>query len=119
MIAQRITAPFTAAQVEALNDFQRWGRMHPFTCPQHSDEALEARTDGWHCTHPGCGYTQDWAHDFMAKGHFCTKAHPRPADAPESEYWIHVDAVNVLPEWDGDRVPFRCPHCGIDFEVEF
>jgi hypothetical protein len=27
---------------------------------------LVATTDGWTCPQEGCGYTQAWAHDFMA-----------------------------------------------------
>ncbi|MFM9616816.1 hypothetical protein ACKI14_02500 [Streptomyces turgidiscabies] len=66
-----IRAPWTPEQVAALNEFQRRGGMHPFTCGgEHagSSPALVARADGWHC--PGsyqapCDYRQDWAHVFM------------------------------------------------------
>lgn len=64
----KITAPFTAEQVDALNRWQHYGFSHEFTCPNDvsHDEAgriLVATTSGWHC--PWCGYTQNWAHDFM------------------------------------------------------
>ncbi len=115
----KIQAPFNDAQVEALNAWQRWGSMRPFTCPTHPDAPLRAETAGWRCAEDGCRYTQDWAHDFMVKTKYCTKDHPCPADAPASEYWIHVEAVDVNPEWEGDVVPYHCPTCGRDFEVDF
>jgi hypothetical protein len=55
-------APWTDAQVKALNDFQHCGYMHPFTCGNDS-ETLIATNTGWEC--PKCNYKQDWAHDFM------------------------------------------------------
>lgn len=115
----KIQAPFSAAQVETLNDWQRWGSAHPFTCPTHSETPLKAETSGWRCAEDGCGYTQDWAHEFMAKAKFCTKERPCPADVDPSEYWIHVGAEESVPEWDGDIVPYHCPNCGLDFEVDF
>ncbi len=76
----RITAPWTAQQVSALNLYQRKGRFHPFTCggergdaahrayaASHGDRdegLLVAHPDGWRC--PVCGYRQDWAHAIMA-----------------------------------------------------
>lgn len=114
----KIRAPFTPEQVLALNGFQRWGRMHPFTCVKHSDVPLKAETNGWRCYEPDCEYRQDWAHDFMAKAKFCTDDAPCPADSPACEYWIHVDAKDVDPEADGDKIPFHCPHCGRTFDVE-
>jgi hypothetical protein len=75
---ERIQAPFTAAQVRGLNEYQTgtaFGmHMHPFTCAergdgQHGEEGgdtgvLIATAEGWVC--PWCDYTQDWAHGFMA-----------------------------------------------------
>jgi len=64
---ESINAPFTDEQVAALNDFQKSGLFHPFTCggehKRHVD--LVATNDGWVCP-DGCGYTQDWAHAMMA-----------------------------------------------------
>lgn len=65
----RIEAPFTDEQVDALNAFQKACQFHPFTCPgdhivceQHRE--LIATNDGWVCH---CGdYRQSWAHEFMA-----------------------------------------------------
>lgn len=72
-------APFTDEQVKNLNDFQAFGRFHPFTCGgNRSSEAhrayaevhggdlgqLVATNEGWRC--PVCDYRQDWAHGFMA-----------------------------------------------------
>lgn len=69
----QIHAPWTPAQVAALNAFQKSGRMHPFTCGgEHAPglPRLVARADGWHCSDPygeGCDYRQYWAHAFMAR----------------------------------------------------
>ena len=64
-MSDRIHAPFTAAQVEALNRFQQEGTFHPFTCFNH--HTLVATADGWRC--PECpSYRQGWAHAFMAAG---------------------------------------------------
>lgn len=67
-----IHAPFSPAQVEALNRFQKDGRYHPFTCPGEDAECrmdqreLIATPAGWICV---CGaYKQSWAHSWMA-GH--------------------------------------------------
>ena len=62
-----IHAPFTDPQVEQLNRYQQSGRMHPFTCGGEHEQhvTLTATTAGWVCPE-GCGYTQDWAHAFMA-----------------------------------------------------
>ncbi len=73
-----IQVPFSTQQVEDLNTFQKNGRFHPFTCcsaypaedgcerSAHTGEGLLVATEGgWVCP---CGkYTQNWAHEFMAK----------------------------------------------------
>lgn len=60
-----IRAPWTDEQVAALNRFQGYGFVHPFTCQNHhdGDRSLVATRDGWVCPH--CDYTQDWAHEQM------------------------------------------------------
>lgn len=60
-----IKAPFTADQVKSLNEFQETGMMHPFTCAKCPSDLI-ATPDGWKCSTPGCDYTQDWCHEFMA-----------------------------------------------------
>jgi hypothetical protein len=71
-MSDKIRPPWTLEQVAALNEFQRRGGMHPFTCGgEHSPGSpkLIAHVDGWHCSDPyseGCDWTQDWAHAFMA-----------------------------------------------------
>lgn len=61
----RIFAPWTEKQVDALNVFQAAGVFHPFTCPRTPyGVVLFATQDGWHC--PSCDYTQNWAHAYMA-----------------------------------------------------
>lgn len=73
---------WSASQCRKLNDYQRRGHMHPFTCGgDRSDDAhtayarkhrdrdrglLVATPFGWRC--PVCKYTQTWAHGFMFKG---------------------------------------------------
>ena len=66
----RVDAPWTEDQVKSLNEFQKSGFVHPFTCgndkcphPRYEHSILIAREDGWHC--PKCAYTQNWAHKFM------------------------------------------------------
>jgi len=61
----RVEAPWTEAQVKALNAYQRDGRYHPFTCPHahDADRDLVATPDGWICR--SCDYTQNWAHAMM------------------------------------------------------
>jgi len=62
----KITAPWTDEQVAALNRWQGNDAVHPFTCPNsHQGRELTATAKGWVCK--GCGYKQNWAHDFMAK----------------------------------------------------
>ena len=69
----KITAPFTPEQVEALNHYQEYTQFHPFTCggadpdcersQGEGEGLLKATPEGWTCP---CGrYTQNWAHAFM------------------------------------------------------
>ncbi|MEU7066925.1 hypothetical protein [Streptomyces sp. NPDC046161] len=69
-MTDHITAPWSPEQVDALNRFQQTGGMHPFTCGRDHDthRTLVATPAGWTCPGPGCGYTQNWAHAFMAAG---------------------------------------------------
>lgn len=81
---ERISAPFSKKQVEALNKFQKSGKDYPFTClgmphipNKHSaymgrtraicpNEGLLIATEkGFICP---CGsYTEDWAFKFMTE----------------------------------------------------
>lgn len=76
---EKIQAPFTPEQVASLNDFQKSGVMHPFTCGPCrdgapgtrdadgnwiSDRCLTATVAGWICE--TCDYTQQWAWAWMA-----------------------------------------------------
>lgn len=83
-MTDRIEAPFSPQQIEAINRFQRECRtLHNYTCmgtlePRSSDAhrraaeehgmgdpgSLVARADGLHC--PGCGYSQTWCLAIMA-----------------------------------------------------
>ena len=68
-------APFTQEQIDKLNEYQKSGRFHPYTCDRKSpncetklipkdyskDGILIAMEDSWICP---CGeYKQNWAHD--------------------------------------------------------
>lgn len=63
-LLEKIPAPWTDAQVMALNYFQ-FGRLeiHPYTCGLDSHHILVATTGGWICSHSDCPYKQDWALD--------------------------------------------------------
>lgn len=51
---------------------------------------------------------------------FCTKKQPFiPANAHENEYWEHIDAYEVDPDYQGEIILFHCPNCGTDFTVDF
>ena len=68
-MTEKIRAPWTSEQVEALNRFQQRGGMHPFTCglDRHGNAKVLIATEyGWRCPDDECDYTQDWAHAFMA-----------------------------------------------------
>lgn len=72
-MSDKIYAPFTPEQVEALNEYQESNFMHAFTCGRSGEAGclnggkdqnrdLIATCDGWVCP---CGnYKQDWAHAF-------------------------------------------------------
>jgi hypothetical protein len=61
---EKIYAPWTDAQIGALNYFQQANRIRPSTCDQ--GHTLVASRTGWFCPADGCGYLQNWAHAFMA-----------------------------------------------------
>lgn len=70
-VEDKIFAPWDNETVDALNDFQVRLVMHPFTCgAEHftpGEQVLIATPGGWICPcSPACGYTQGWAHSFMA-----------------------------------------------------
>jgi hypothetical protein len=90
-----IVAPWSTETVETLNAYQVAGVMHPFTCALDSGHGagyLLATKQGWVCTEDGCGYTQDWAHDFMT-----TKAARTPfwqrAEVPAKADAMQLSAV--------------------------
>lgn len=57
-------APWTSAEVEALNEWQHSLQTHPFTCA-NGHGALVATRHGWVCEE--CDYRQTWAHEFMLR----------------------------------------------------
>jgi hypothetical protein len=107
-----IRAPFTAEQVDALNEFQSRGGMHPFTCGNDHDGVhlvLIARADGWHCSEPPCAYRQVWAHAFMAN----PDAWPKPFwPAPGFEPAATASPTPKAPQ-SGEAVRCSCGGQGI------
>lgn len=82
-MSDTINTPFSDDQVDKLNNFQKQGQFHPFTCCsppeikecyrannigdtwEENEGILKATNDGWVCP---CGkYTQKWAHNFMTE----------------------------------------------------
>lgn len=49
-------------EVQRLNEYQKEGKFHPYTCPNDDhewyDRSLLATNDGWVCPKDGCDYTQ-------------------------------------------------------------
>lgn len=77
-MSETIHAPFTDEQVRVLGQWQEGRGIHPFTCGGEHPRAgaavdaivtravvLIPTNEGWLCPE-GCGYTQTWAHAFMA-----------------------------------------------------
>ena len=66
---------FTSEEVKNLDQAQKSGMFHPFTCPNrgdgnHFDNGIDLgglipTVRGWICQ--CCDYTQDWAHPQMTK----------------------------------------------------
>lgn len=69
-------APWTDAEVENLREWQTYGFVHPFTCPNRNNKnkpkhriyendlgTLVPTNKGWVCR--DCNYTQDWCHPIM------------------------------------------------------
>lgn len=66
MSLARLYAPWTDDQVSALNRWQHFPLVHPFTCGRcDCKEPLIARTSGWYCQ--SCGGEQKWALALMAE----------------------------------------------------
>lgn len=114
-----IRAPWTPEQVAALNEFQRRGGMHPFTCGgEHTPGSpiLVAREDGWHCSDPygeGCDYRQDWANAFMADPSTWPKPFADLRQATATGACIHPDG------YDGEcPCPPSCGCCKVAPAVE-
>lgn len=61
--SMKIYAPFTDAEVSALNAYQESGDGHPLTCMCGDHIPLIATNDGWVCKN--CAYTQNWAVAWM------------------------------------------------------
>lgn len=61
--------PWTQETVDALNERQKSGTVHPYTCGGNRTDAahldgegvLVATVNGWMC--PYCDYRQDWFHE--------------------------------------------------------
>jgi hypothetical protein len=92
-----IYAPWTDDEVESLNQYQRSGVMHPFTCGR-SHSSLIATNDGWIC--PNCEYTQDWCHEFMCYPDWKMENKMKKCD-------------RVVEGYDYDRIVDDCNDCVI------
>lgn len=111
-MSDKIRAPWTPEQVAALNDYQRSGVMHPFTCghehPAHPNAILTAAPDGWRCHVLGCDYEQDWAHEFMAnpakwpRFPFGERHGPTPQEAASALRGVPQASGGELAGRDGD-----------------
>ncbi len=70
---EKITAPFSEDQVNALNHYQEHTNFHPFTCwgvgckklYQNNGGKLMATPEGWIC--PCAEFKQDWAYKIMTE----------------------------------------------------
>lgn len=63
-MSERLIAPWTREQVNALNRYQKGWKFHPYTCgtEEHENSVdLVATVNGWVCPLK-CGYRQNWAH---------------------------------------------------------
>ncbi len=86
---EEVIAPWTDAQVVALNRIQMDGSRHPYTCGNDSRHVLVATADGWVCPEPRCGYRQTWAH--------LEDASQPTAEAPPSRSAVALPASAVSP----------------------
>lgn len=112
-MTDKIRPPWTLEQVSALNDYQRSGVMHPFTCghehPAHPNAILTAMPDGWRCHVLGCDYEQDWAHEFMANPAkwpqfpFGERHGPTPQEAASALRGVPQASGGELAGQSGDR----------------
>lgn len=128
-MTDRIRAPWSSEQVDALNRFQQEGGMHPFTCgyehPAHPNPILQATRNGWRCYVTGCDYEQDWAHAFMADPNawprfpFGERHGPTPQEVKAATAAAGLDRP-ALEDLDADPEPARwccagnaedCPLC--------
>lgn len=66
MATELVEAPFSVDQIQSLNEYQKAGIFHPFTCGTDGcRDDLIATGEGWRC--PSCmKHEQNWAHTFMA-----------------------------------------------------
>lgn len=78
-----IKAPWTPAQVDALNAYQALGYVHPFTCAMCNGRVMRATEFGWVCP-VNCGYAQNWCHEWMADRSQHPRMSRRVAERPSS-----------------------------------
>jgi hypothetical protein len=116
---ERITAPFTPAQMEAIANWQRWSACRS-TCPVHPDLAdMTVSSDGIRCTAEGCAHVKDWAYAFILKVKYCTAdARSRYVPGEPTEDWIHANATQTDTDDTTRFIPFHCPNCGLRFEID-
>jgi hypothetical protein len=59
-------APFTDSEVVSINQYQRTGVFHPFTCGNEHDGRHELYATAGCLRCPNCAWRQTWCHSFMA-----------------------------------------------------
>lgn len=76
-MSEIVRAPWDDRQIEMIRWHQHSGMMHAYTCGgDHSEAAvLHVTPSGMVCP-MGCGYRQDWCHEFTVQ-----------VKQPETVYW--------------------------------
>ena len=85
----KIVAPWTPAEVDALNAYQQSGRFHPYTC-RECPASLTATPDGWVCMDPTCESHTKWRRG----RHYC-------AEFPTvQQTWAHASSLTIAEDAD-------------------
>jgi hypothetical protein len=127
MNTDRNVAPWSADEVASLNGYQDSTVLHPFTCANHELHGsnrveLTATVVGWMCLEPGCDYTQNWAHPWMADGSWQdldTVGQKQFNDCLRKKQWLTQDrAIQVIESMvragkvtKGEMHAYLCKYC--------
>lgn len=55
-----VSAPWTLAQVAAIERWQTFEAVHTLTCQYHGEQALDVTPGALYCARSGCEYRQTW-----------------------------------------------------------